>query len=103
MTMLDVLFAHPQVHAFTNWDFTDGAWLGAPAGLVRKDGSTKPAYEALKEKVKKDWHTSLTVQTDEHGKVEFEGFLGEYVLAFEGKELRFTLEKDVPCTEMTVR
>ena len=51
LTMLDTLFAHPQVEAFTTWDFEDGAWLGAPSGLVHKDGTPKPSYEALKQRV----------------------------------------------------
>jgi endo-1,4-beta-xylanase len=38
------LLSHPSVEAITYWGLTDrGAWLGAPAGLVRADGSPKPA------------------------------------------------------------
>ena len=33
------LFAHPLVESITYWNFVDGGWLGAPAGLLRKDGS----------------------------------------------------------------
>ena len=32
------LLAHPSVEAITWWDFSDGGWLKAPAGLVRIDG-----------------------------------------------------------------
>ena len=42
------LVAHPSVEAITYWGITDrGAWLGAPIGLVRADGSRKPGYDAL--------------------------------------------------------
>ena len=37
------LVAHPAVEAITYWGLTDvGAWLGAPAGLVRLDGTPSP-------------------------------------------------------------
>ncbi len=93
LTMVDRLFAHPQVEAFTNWDFEDGAWLGAPSGLVRKDGTVKPAYEALKQRVRKDWHTSLTLMTDENGQCRVEGFRGRYDLCCDGLKASFTLNK----------
>ncbi len=94
LTMVDTLFAHPLVEAFTNWDFTDGAWLGAPAGLLRKDGSRKPSFEALKQRVRGDWHTKLELMTDENGACRVEGFRGQYALACDGKKASFTLGKN---------
>lgn len=94
ITMLDTLFAHPQVEAFTNWDFCDGAWLGAPAGLVRLDGSHKPSYDAMMQRVWKDWCTDVTLMTNENGEVSVEGFRGEYKLTVDGCEANFTLDKD---------
>ncbi len=42
------LLAHPEVAAITWWDLSDhGAWQNAPAGLLRKDMSPKPAYHTL--------------------------------------------------------
>lgn len=42
--MYSILFQHPLVEAVTTWNFSDhNAWLGAPAGLLRKDNSPKPA------------------------------------------------------------
>ncbi len=93
LSMIDGLFAHPQVEAFTNWDFCDGAWLGAPAGLVRLDGSHKPSYDALKQRIWQDWHTDVTLMTDENGKVTVDGFRGEYGLQAEGWEASFILDK----------
>ncbi|MDR0396565.1 MAG: endo-1,4-beta-xylanase [Oscillospiraceae bacterium] len=46
--MVKVLKEHPLVEAFTIWDHTDGKWLGAPSGVLRKDNSEKPAHQALK-------------------------------------------------------
>lgn len=93
LSMIDELFAHPQVEAFTNWDFCDGAWLGAPAGLVRLDGSHKPSYDAMKQRIWQDWHTDVTLMTDENGQCTLEGFRGEYKLSVDGKNATFTLDK----------
>jgi len=81
-----VLFSHPAVEAITWWDFSDArAWLGAPSGLVRKDMSPKPAYEALMQMVKKEWWTGpLALRTDAQGKAAFRGFLGRYEAASGG-------------------
>ncbi|MBQ2955395.1 MAG: endo-1,4-beta-xylanase [Clostridia bacterium] len=102
MAMLDTLFDHPQVEAFTNWDFTDGAWLGAPAGLLRKDGSRKPGFEALKQRIRGDWSTSAEVMTDENGKCRIEGFRGAYELICDGRKAEFTLSKDCAAQDMTL-
>ncbi|MBO4347100.1 MAG: endo-1,4-beta-xylanase [Lachnospiraceae bacterium] len=81
-----ILFAHPQVEAITTWDFKDGAWLGAPSGLLRKDNSIKPSYEMLKKLIHEEWNTDETLVTDENGYIKVEGFKGEYeISSSEGK------------------
>ena len=51
------LFAHPAAEALTWWDFSDfNAWKRAPAGLLRKDMSPKPAYEKLRELIRGRCH-----------------------------------------------
>ena len=102
LTMLDTLFAHPQVEAFTTWDFTDGAWLGAPSGLLRKDGSRKPSFEAMKQRVCRDWHTDVTLMTDENGCVTVEGFRGDYALECDGRRAAFTIGKEPASAEITL-
>lgn len=87
------LFEHPLVEAITGWDFADGAWLGAPSGVIRKDNSVKPSYEMLKELIHKEWHTALTLSTDENGNAEFTGFRGTYDIEASGKKSSFTLSK----------
>ena len=103
LTMIDTLYDHPLVEAFTNWDFTDGAWLGAPAGLLRLDGSRKPSYEALKQRIRSDWHTKLELMTDENGCVEIEGFRGQYALVCDGIEASFTLSRECPRQDVTLK
>ncbi len=89
------LFAHPLVEGVTWWDMTDGGWLNAPAGLIRKDGSSKPAYDELLKLVKEEWWTSpIQRTTDENGKIQFTGFLGEYELTSDGKQGMFLLTKE---------
>ncbi|BCY09874.1 beta-xylanase [Actinoplanes sp. L3-i22] len=76
------LLAHPAVQAVTYWGLTDeGAWLGAPCGLVRADGTPKPAYDALQRLIKQEWWGDpATLRTDHAGQVEVRGFLGDYQL-----------------------
>ena len=102
LAMIDTLFAHPQVEAFTNWDFCDGAWLGAPAGLVRLDGSHKPSYDAMKQRIWQDWHTDVTLIADENGEITLEGFRGDYVLSANGHEAKFTLNKNTTAQNITL-
>ena len=92
--MIDTLFAHPQVEAFTNWDFRDGAWLGAPAGLVRLNGTAKPAYDALYERICRDWHTKETLVTDEDGWVTVSGFRGQYQAVCDGLAGDFVIDRE---------
>ena len=88
------LFAHPSVEAITWWDMSDGAWLNAPAGLLRRDQSAKPAYEALKKLIKGEWWFSPTkLTTDAQGQFRFTGFLGDYDLTSGNVKTSFTLSE----------
>lgn len=78
--MYRILFEHPLVEAITGWDFADGAWLGAPSGVIRKDNSVKPVYNRLKEMIKGEWWTVCEICTDENGFAEVEGFKGDYIV-----------------------
>jgi GH35 family endo-1,4-beta-xylanase len=79
--MYTILFSHPLVEAITTWDFKDGAWLGAPSGLLRDDLSRKPSYKVLDRLINEDWMTDKTVETDENGYVTFEAFKGGYQIS----------------------
>ncbi len=72
--------AHPAVESLTYWGITDrGAWLGAPSGLLRSDGSRKPGFDALRGLIKGEWwYPATELVADEHGIVEVDGFAGEY-------------------------
>lgn len=96
-----ILFSHPAVEAITWWDFSDqGAWLGAPAGLVREDMSPKPAYQALMNLIREKWWTKTETPAGSDGEVRFRGFYGDYTVRVQegGKELtgRFSFDKATP-------
>ena len=91
------LFAHPLVEGITWWDMSDGGWLNAPAGLIRRDGTSKPAYEELLKLVKGEWWTPLTKRTtNEQGEIQFSGCFGEYDLLYDGKRVPFSLKQENP-------
>ena len=92
--MYRILFADSHVQAITWWDFADGAWLGAPSGLIRKDNSPKPAYHKLKEMICSEWNTAYETQTDENGMFVLEGFTGTYELTLQGKKVPYVLTSD---------
>jgi endo-1,4-beta-xylanase len=98
------LFAHPLVEGITWWDSSDGGWLNAPAGLMRKDGSTKPAYEELMKLIKGEWWISpARVYTDEKGRIQLNCFLGEYKLSFgRGQESFVVTKKNAPVITIKV-
>jgi endo-1,4-beta-xylanase len=91
------LFAHPLVEGITWWDSLDGGWLNAPAGLIRKDGAPKPAYEELMKLIKGEWWQSpKQLFTDEKGQIQLSCFLGEYKLTFGTQQESFQVTKDCP-------
>ena len=88
------LFAHPAVHSITYWGLTDdGMWLGAPGGLVRRDGTPRPSYEALRSLVKGEWWLAPTMlRTDAEGQVRVDGWLGDYRVEAAGHTATFRLD-----------
>lgn len=94
--MFSILFDHPLVEGITQWDFSDGAWLNAPAGLIRTDGSIKPSYEMLDKLINHDWHTSVTTKTTDDGFAEVSGYRGDYAVSSGQLSGRFTLKGNEP-------
>ncbi len=88
------LLADPAVAAITWWGFLDGGWLNAPTGLIRADGSTKPAYDALHGLIKGEWWLRpTTMVTADDGSFRMTGFLGEYRLSSGQAEAAFRLDQ----------
>lgn len=93
------LVSHPAVQAITYWGLADdGMWLGAPGGFIRRDGSPKPSFHALKALIKGQWWLEpTTFRTDEAGRVQVHGWLGDYRVSAAGAsaDLALTPASDV--------
>ena len=96
--MYTELFSHPQVEAITSWDFTDECWLNAPAGLLRRDNTEKPSYQALKSLIHGAWETHEQLVTDDEGYVTFTGFKGGYTLSANGLTATLDLTEETYAT-----
>ncbi|GHT40656.1 beta-xylanase [Bacteroidia bacterium] len=90
-----MVFSHPATAAITWWDFSDlNAWRHAPAGLLRKDMTPKPAYEVLQKLIKHDWTTNATVKTNKTGTAKLRAFRGDYrITVTQGTKTRVFTEK----------
>ena len=92
--LYSIWFSHPQMEAITYWNLIDGyAWSEDQipgnmhsgenvyyGGLLRFDGTPKPAYRTLRELFDREWHTELETRTDEAGCARVRGFFGTYEL-----------------------
>ncbi len=90
--MYRILFGHPLVGAVTGWDFADGAWLGAPSGVIAKDNREKPAYHALQRLIHGEWETHGEITTDASGCARITGFKGGYALSDGERAAGFRLD-----------
>ena len=85
-------FSHPNVEAIIYWNLIDGYAASAPrgdmtsgenyyhGGLLRYDGSPKPAFYKIKKLFGERWRTNLSLKSDS-GSLKFKGFYGEYDVA----------------------
>jgi beta-xylosidase len=97
------LVRHPAVQSINYWGLTDdGAWLGAPIGLVRSDGSPKPSYTALEGLIKGEWWLPPSaMRTDADGRITVRGFLGDYAVTTTDGQAEFPVTAGA--TNVTVR
>jgi len=98
------LISYPAVEAINYWGLTDdGAWLGAPVGLIRADGTRKPSYAALESLIKGDWWLApTTLRTDADGRVRVRGFFGNYRVSGAGGSAPLEVRADVAAATVRI-
>ena len=97
--VLTAAFSHPAMTGIVQWGYWEGKHWRPDAALWRRDWSIKPAGEAYRDLVFREWWTEETVTADAMGVARVRGFLGEYdlsVLDGEGEVLNTLLHVDMP-------
>jgi endo-1,4-beta-xylanase len=95
-----LLYSHPAVRSIIWWGISDGGWLNAPCGLLRRDMSPKPAYGALKALIKGEWWTpEKAYRTDADGTVRLTCAPGSYELRAAGGRAAFKVPRDSKSVE----
>lgn len=83
--VLRTLFSHPAVNGIVMWGFWDNRHWVKNGGIIRADGSEKPAAKTIYDLWHKVWTTEETVTADENGVAKFRGFKGTYKVTIDGK------------------
>ena len=100
-----LLFSMPDVRAITWWDFSDrGAWLRAPAGMLRKDMSSKPVYDRLMELIHHTWWTDVKQSSNRGGISKIHAFYGRYNLTVskDGRQVERKIDFPMGCGEKRI-
>ena len=89
-------FSHPNMVGIVQWGFWEDAHWKPAAALWRSDWSLKPTGQVFLDLVKKQWWTDVSGETDEAGRCQFRGFLGDYLVSVDhgGK----TVTKEISLT-----
>ncbi|WP_422116228.1 endo-1,4-beta-xylanase [Brachybacterium sp. UNK5269] len=96
------VLSHPAAESLTYWGLDDAsAWLGAPAGLVRRDGTPKPGYHALRELIHDHWWVQRAEhRSDADGVVRLQGFAGDYRVEADGQAHEVTVPRGGTVTQL---
>jgi endo-1,4-beta-xylanase len=95
--MYSIIYARPEVAALVWWDMLDGGWLGAPAGLIRRDLTPKPAYTRLQELVRGEWWFSPSDRVvDSTGAIALNGPEGDYEITVGDTTVPLSLSRATP-------
>jgi GH35 family endo-1,4-beta-xylanase len=81
-----LVYSHPNTIGIVLWNYSDRrAWLGAPVGLLRKNGTPKPSFDRLDALINRAWRTRGTFRTDAGGRVLVpHAYEGTYRVSVEG-------------------
>lgn len=102
--LYSIWFSHPSVNTIVYWNQIEGYCYISPrhtwnenncrGGLFHHDLTPKKSALMLKKLINEDWHTKLTLTTDENGYAEFRGFYGEYTAECDGSTALFGIHKN---------
>ncbi len=101
--LYETWFATRNMKSIVWWNLFDGYAAYAPlgslegenrcgGGLVRFDGTEKPAYKVLDDLINREWKTVFTREAD--GELAFRGFYGEYEIEANGKTYTVNFDED---------
>ncbi len=63
-----LVYSYSHISGIFLWSYSDrGAWLGAPTGILNKDGIPKPAFTRLNRLINQTWRTNVELKTDNNG------------------------------------
>lgn len=71
-------FAHPATTGITKWGFYEGTMWQPLGAMVRTDWTLKPAGQAYRDLIFRDWWTNAALRSDRNGQAKVRGFKGEY-------------------------
>lgn len=72
------LYSHPSVTGLTKWGYWQGRHWKPDAAMFRPDWSEKPNGKVWRDLVRGEWLTRVDATTDEQGRVQTRGHLGDY-------------------------
>lgn len=76
--LMTIAFSHPKFVGIIQWGFWAGKHWMPEAALWEKNWREKPAAQAYRDLVFKQWWTEQTTKTTSKGKANFRGFKGQY-------------------------
>lgn len=119
-----IWFSHRSTEAIIYWNLIDGyahVWDNDPekirasqgdmsrgenqyfGGLLRFDGSKKPAYYTLQNLIKNEWTTDEVRTSGEDGVLKFKGFYGDYDVEIDGVTYEISATKNRSLQVMEIK
>jgi hypothetical protein len=84
------MFSHPSVTDLLIWGFWEKAHWIPSAAYYRADWSLRPAGQAWRDLVFRDWWTKADAVTAADGTCQVRGFLGDYEIEVESGGVKRT-------------
>lgn len=78
LNYLTCAFGHPNIDSFYFWGF-----MGMGVEFRNDYNSShevKPIFQKVRDLIQKEWNTTLKIKTDRNGRINFNGFCGNYSL-----------------------